>query len=63
MDAACSNCHDDHDSSRLDEHDEVLVVTLAHAGAQPRTVVVQALDTAVADAAVDGARRTVDVTG
>ena len=45
------------------ERDEVLVVSLADAGAEPWAVVVQALNAAAASAAVDGAGRPVDVTG
>ena len=63
MNAAGGYRQDHHECCRLDEADEVLVVSFANTGTKPRAVVVKALDTAITDAAVDGAGRTVDVTG
>lgn len=47
----------------MDEADEVLVVSFANTGSEPGTVMVQPLDAAIADAAVNGSWRPVDITG
>ena len=48
---------------RPEEYNEVLVVSLSHARPNPRTMVVQPLNTAAAGAAVDGPGRPVDIAG
>ena len=50
-----------HKGSAPDEDDKVFVVSFTDASAQPRAVVVKALDAAIANAAVDGSGRPVDV--
>ena len=53
---------DAHEEQRKYESEEVLVVPLADASANPRAVVVEALDASVALVAVGGPRRAVDET-
>ena len=61
MEGAKCNDHYVHKGSAPNKDDKVFVVSLAYTGAQPRAVVVQALDAAIANAAVDGSGRPVDV--
>lgn len=49
------------EKERPHEQDEVLVVSLTDAGANPRTMVVQAFDAAAASSAVHCPRRSIDV--
>ena len=63
VDAARNDGQNDHESSWLDEADEVLVVSFANTGSEPGTVMVEPLDAAVADAAVDCSWRPVDIAG
>lgn len=45
------------------KHDEILVVSLANARSEPRTMVVQPLNATIADSAMDCSWRSVNVTG
>ena len=53
----------DQNGARPDEHDEVLVVSLADASTKPWTVMVESLNAAIADSTVDSSRWSVDLTG
>ena len=63
VDAAGNDGQDYHHGCRLNEADEVLVVSFAYAGTKPGAVVVQPLDAAIADAAVNGSWWSVNVAG
>ena len=62
MEGAKCNDHYVHKGSAPDEDDKVFVVSLAYTSAQPWAVVVQAFNTAIANATVYGSGRPVNVT-
>lgn len=62
MESCKHDALDNHDCYKPDEAEEVLVISLSDAGAQPGAVMVQPLDAAVADATMNRSWWSVQVT-
>lgn len=62
MDTAGHYGQDYHNGSRLYKANKVFVVSLAHASSQPWAMMIQPFYTTVANATMNGSRRSVDIT-